>query len=95
MESDCGAIMNYVKKTIDEWDPIGLLPHAPNDEYQAEIEEIQQLLETVNDSGELSKGIFFIFEKAFGKNVFFKSQNDCERIAGILISHKNSDTINS
>ena len=80
--------MNYVKKIIDDWDPIGLLSHAPNDEYQFEIEEIQQLLKKVDDSVELSEGIFCIFNKSFGKDVFLKNREECERIARILISQK-------
>ncbi len=83
-----GQNMSYVKKIIDDWDPIGLLSHAPDDEYQTEIEEIQQLLKISDDTEILSEGIFCIFDKAFGKDIFLNSREDCERIARILISHK-------
>ena len=80
--------MDYIKKIIDDWDPIGLLSHAPDDEYQTEIEEIQQLLKICDDTEMLSEGIFCIFDKAFGKDVFLKTREDCEGIARILIHHK-------
>lgn len=29
-----------IKEVIDNWDPINLLPHAPDDEYDPEIKAI-------------------------------------------------------
>ena len=80
--------MNFVKSVIDNWDPIGLLFHAPDDEYHSEIEEIQNLLCLTDDSVELSEGIFKIFLKSFGEETFKKSKTECNQIAQILLSQK-------
>ena len=34
-----------IKKIIDEWDPIDLLPFAPPDEYDYEINKIYSVIE--------------------------------------------------
>ena len=78
--------MDFVKKVIDEWDPIDLLSHAPDDEYHSEIEEIRYLLQMTDDSAELAEGIFNVFIESFGKDTFKKSKGECERIAQILLS---------
>ena len=80
--------MNFVKRVIDEWDPIDLLSHAPDDEYHSEIEEIEHLLCVTDDSGELAEGIFKVFVEAFGKEIFTKSIDECKQIAQILLSPK-------
>ena len=80
--------MDFVKRVIDEWDPIGLLSHAPEDEYHTEIEEIQHLLSITDDCSELAEGIFSVFIDSFGKEVFDKSEEECKRIARALLSQK-------
>ncbi|EUJ50998.1 DUF1871 family protein [Listeria rocourtiae] len=35
---------NKVKHIIDEWDPIEVLPFAPSDEYESEINQIVRFL---------------------------------------------------
>lgn len=80
--------MNFIKRVVDEWDPIDLLSHSPNDEYHSEIEEIQKLLSKTDDLDELAEGVFKIFVKSFGEEVFNKRKAECEKIAQNLISHK-------
>ena len=80
--------MYFIKKIIDEWDPIDLLSHAPDDEYHSEIEAVRYLLHMTDDSAELADGIFNVFVESFGKDVFNKSKEECERIAQILLSFK-------
>ena len=80
--------MDFVKRIIDEWDPIDLLFHAPDDEYHSEIEEIGYLLHMTDDSVELAEGIFNVFVESFGKDTFNKSKEECEHIAQILLSLK-------
>ena len=45
--------MNNVRNIINEWDPIGLFPYAPKDEYDAEIMAIEEILE--NNSAKLGR----------------------------------------
>ena len=80
--------MDFVKRIIDEWDPIDLLSHAPDDEYHSEIEEIGYLLHMTDDSVELAEGIFNVFVESFGNDTFNKSKEECEHIAQILLSLK-------
>lgn len=82
--------MNFVKSTIDDWDPIDLFPHAPSDEYHSEIEKIQRLLVATEDLDKLTEGIYEIFVESFGRETFNKSKEECKRIARILL-HKSID----
>ena len=80
--------MDFVKRIIDEWDPIDLLFHAPDDEYHSEIEEIRYLLCMTDDSTKLAEGIFKVFAESFGEETFSKSKEECKHIAQILLSQK-------
>lgn len=57
-----------VKEIIDEWDPINLLPHAPDDEYESEIKDIVNQLYTVESSEGLAVVIHNVFVNWFGKD---------------------------
>ena len=70
-----------VKIIIDEWDPIALLSHAPDDEYHSEICVIEQLLKSTTDTNTLALGIYDVFTRAFGDDVFTKTQSECVVIA--------------
>ena len=78
--------MNRVKQIIDSWDPMGLLSHAPNDEYNSEINQIEELLKFTNNVNEVSNGIWKIFINAFGEENFKKSKLECKQIAYLLLS---------
>lgn len=78
--------IDFVKKVVNEWDPISLLCHAPEDEYYLEIAEIQELIYQTRDPEVLTEEIYRIFVKSFGKEVFGKSKEECKHIAMILLS---------
>jgi len=84
--------MRFVKSVIDEWDPINLLSHAPNNEYHSEIEEIEQLLKHVKDCDLLAEGIYHVFLKSFGEISFCKTRSECIVIAQklLMLSHTDS-----
>ncbi|OIJ09477.1 hypothetical protein BKP35_16605 [Anaerobacillus arseniciselenatis] len=67
-----------VKKIVNEWDPVGLLPSAPDDEYEFEIARIVSLLSNVDTVNTLSDGIAQIFTKAFGWSF---SEEECLPVA--------------
>ena len=41
--------MDKITEIINEWDPLDLLPFAPQDEYEAEINEIKNILKGNKD----------------------------------------------
>lgn len=79
--------MDFVKKIIDDWDPIDLFPGAPNDEYWTEIAAVERLLNSTDDLVQLTEGIYAIFIWEFD-DVFKKSKLECEQIAKMLLSQK-------
>ena len=70
--------MNSVKTIIDEWDPIDLLAYAPEDEYDFEIKEIEQILALQVDVDQLAVEIFRVFTEAFGTEVFKRVWKNAE-----------------
>ena len=44
MKEKYNETFNIVEKIINDWDPVGLLPSAPEDEYELEIARIFSLL---------------------------------------------------
>ena len=83
--------MEHIKSIIDQWDPIDLLSHAPDDEYDEEIELIHRLSCKFNDSEALGKGIYDVLARAFGRETFDKSAEECVRIAEAIWRQKESD----
>ena len=80
--------MITLKNVIDEWDPINLFPAAPNDEYSAEIELIKRILSITNDPDEVARGIWQVFTRSFGNEIFDKSIEECKLIANTILSLK-------
>ncbi len=80
--------MISIKEIIDKWDPIDLLPYAPNDEYDSECKMIQGFIDgceeliNIEILGALIKDVF---EKRFGVDVFKKDLNECKKIASNII----------
>ena len=56
-----------VKKAIDEWDPIGLLAFAPDDEYDSESREIVENLSSSISMEEIAELIAKIFAESFNR----------------------------
>ena len=77
-----------VKQIIDKWDPIDLLPFAPNDEYDSESKEIENYLLTnihnIN-ADNFAKKIMDVFCKSFGNDIFEKNIDECREIAILII----------
>lgn len=83
-----GVYMNtykLVEEVINEWDPINLLPLAPRDEYKLEILKIVNLLQEINSTQELGRGIYQIFVRCFD-DMFKRSEKDCLLIAERIIA---------
>jgi hypothetical protein len=70
---------------VDDWDPLNLLSHAPDDEYHSEIKKIEQLFESKKEIDELATGIYNIFLNSFGESSFKKSKLECDVIAQKII----------
>ncbi|MBR1770656.1 MAG: DUF1871 family protein [Lachnospiraceae bacterium] len=82
--------MSIIKKVIDEWDPIDLFPFAPDNEYEVEIADVEALVDFGCDADELAEGIYRIFMKAFGADVFRKTESECAEIAKKILAAKGS-----
>lgn len=82
MENRKGRIsLIKVQNIINEWDPIGLMKHAPDDEYEAEIIQIVDMLPNADTVEELAKIIRDIFVQAFGDDMFRKTIEECTIVA--------------
>lgn len=77
---------NNIKQIIDRWDPIGLLAHAPEDEYHSEISEIEALLRKGTNVSALADGIYRIFSSSFGTDIFRQSRSDCRTVAENILA---------
>ena len=71
-----------IKKIIDEWDPIDLLPFAPPDEYDYEINKIYSVIED-------KVNIYNVFKKTFGEDVFLNTIEDCMIVADSILQSIN------
>lgn len=58
---------DIVRKVIHEWNPFGLLPHAPDDEFDSEIKRVTESLADANTVEELASRIQEIFSISFGE----------------------------
>lgn len=77
--------MSKTKRIINDWDPMNLLSHAPDDEYEDEITLINDFLAHTSGVNQLAYEIRFIFIRMFG-NDFKKSYDDCLEIAKQLLN---------
>ncbi|HBV68410.1 MAG TPA: DUF1871 domain-containing protein [Clostridiales bacterium] len=77
-----------VRKIINEFDPLGLLPYAPPDEYEGEIRGIILFLEDNKgcDLAVLANQIFETFKRTLGVDAFRKSIEDCRQVAYKILS---------
>lgn len=75
-----------VKKIINEWDPIGLMGHAPDDEYEIEITQIANMIyaaDTVEIFADIIRNVFI---QSFGDDIFIKTKEECIAIAEKIMS---------
>ncbi len=78
---------NKVKHVIDEWDPIEVLPFAPSDEYDSEINQIVYFLNRreVTDF-ELANKIEEVFIDAFDDSIIQFTKEEYMAIARKILS---------
>lgn len=79
-----------IKKAIDNWDPIELLIHAPDDEYNGETKKIAEKINNQMDENEVGLIIYNTFKDAFGLDTFTNSLQECVSIAKIILQDKNN-----
>ena len=89
-------LKDAVRDAINEWDPLGVFPFAPDDEYDHEIQQICAELKCspVKDANELFGIISGVFSSALG-NDFLDDKKDIlyEKANRILKSQGSSDNI--
>ena len=80
--------MDKILAAINEWDPIGFFPMAPEDEYTNEIIKIMEYLNVVPDITEekLAEKINKIFIVSFGDDVYVEDMKECLNVARKIIS---------
>jgi hypothetical protein len=76
-------IKSVVREVIHSWNPYGLLPHAPYDEFESEIEEVSQSICDAKSIDDFGYSIQMIFERSFGEPFIYES---CLRVAGEIWS---------
>jgi len=79
-------LIGFIKAIINEWDPVDILFHAPDDEYLYEVEEIKCLLKSTKSHSELTQGIQNVFVKSRGNNFIKNTRSECARIAQKILS---------
>lgn len=83
--------MDFIISLLNEWDPIGLLPFAPSDEY---IVETIRIYDYINNNSsvsidDLASKINDIFIYSFGKDVYSEDYQACKKIAKKILDHIN------
>ena len=76
---------DVINAIIDKWDPLGLFPFAPKDEYRDESILIYKAYLNTQSVFALAREIHKIFSDSFGNNIFTKSIDDCINIADLII----------
>lgn len=66
-------MFGIVKKAIDELNPYGLLPEAPNDEFDSESRRIAEKINKNSTVEEIAEIISEVLSKAFDAN--FRAKN--------------------
>ncbi|MBQ5558236.1 MAG: DUF1871 family protein [Lachnospiraceae bacterium] len=84
--------MKEIMNLINAWDPIGVFPLAPKDEYINEIRKIERYLHdnTSLNTEILSKRINDIFKKSFGDDVYIENMNACKVVAQKILEAYNN-----
>ena len=78
-------MVDEIKVIIDEWDPIGLFPFAPKDEYLDESQAICNEYKNGMGTKELAHVIYQVFLNSFGLNTFTKPISECEEVAEKIV----------
>ena len=78
LKDDYNLSFSIIKRAIDEFDPMNLLPHAPSDEYDMESTKILAQISVNSTIEEITKVIMNVFSKSFNENF---EENYCKPIA--------------
>jgi hypothetical protein len=73
--------INIIEKALIEWDPIGLFPFAPKDEYRDESVSIYKAIGKSSDVVKVANAVHSVFLSSFGKNTFPLSVDECMGVA--------------
>jgi hypothetical protein len=68
LKEDYNIRFSIVKKAIDDFDPMNLLPHAPSDEYDMESAKILTQISTNSTIEDITTIIMNVFSKSFSEN---------------------------
>ena len=77
---DGRIIFKIVKKEIDKWNPYGLLPDCPNDEFDGESKSIAMHIDRNSTADKIAKTISDEFTLSFGDSDMF-SLKSCVSVA--------------
>ena len=79
--------VSCLQQIINEWDPIGLFPIVPKDEYVEEIRKIEEYIKSMPDFMEeqLADKINEIFVTLFGNDVYKENVGTCIFVAKKII----------
>lgn len=82
--------METITKIINDWDPIGLFPMAPKNEYVIEIKRIYEyILKNQNlQIITLAEVINQIFMQTFGADVYDENIEQCILVAEKILKSK-------
>jgi hypothetical protein len=78
-------MLKKINEIVDGWDPMGLFPFAPKDEYTDESVLIERALEKTSNERLLGEEIQRIFINSFGAENFTNSIDECVEIAHSII----------
>lgn len=75
--------MEKITKIINDWDPIGVFPMAPKDEYVNEIKKIYEYVYSNQNlqTRTLAEAINKIFVETFGADVYDENLEQCILVA--------------
>ncbi len=81
-------MLDRIRFIINEWDPLEILPYAPDDEYDSEVIEIFEFLRKNKNVSVICLGnqIYAIFLRTLGEDVFNKSLKECVEVAQRILS---------
>jgi len=81
-------LIKKITLIINDWNPIEIYPLL-DIEYDSEVKQIYELLNTNDTTSELAEKIYQVFEKNFGK-LFQNTLIECEVIAEKILNSLNN-----
>lgn len=79
--------VDIIEKALIEWDPIGLFPFAPKNEYRDESVSIYKTIGQSSDVVKVAEAVHSVFLKSFGKNTFSMSIDECMGVAESIVKN--------